>query len=93
MDYFKNLCDADNLYIEDEKLVVNLIEEYLNHRKDLPLLPEETPQIDLSLLTEEERKKREEEEGKKHEEEKKAKEEEEKKDLDAFNALDDLGKI
>lgn len=88
VEYFRNLCEADNLYIEDEKIVVNLIEEYLNHRKDLPLLPEELPQIDPSLLTEEEKKKREEEEKKKHEEAKKAKDEEEKKELDAFNALD-----
>ena len=43
VEYFKNICAADNLYIEDEKIVVNLIEEYLNHRKDLPLLPEELP--------------------------------------------------
>ena len=93
VDSFKELCSADNLYIEQEKIVVDLIERYLKHREGLPLLDEENPMKDWSNLTEEERKKRQEEEGKKAEEAKKAKEEEEKKEADKFNALDELGKV
>ena len=65
VDYFQNLCSADNLYIETEMIVVTLIEEYIKHRDTLPLLDEEKPVKDLSILTEEEKKKREEEEKKK----------------------------
>jgi hypothetical protein len=90
---FTRLCAADNLYIEQEKVVVDLIEQYLKRREGLPLLEEENPQKDWSILTDEEKKKREEEEAKKNEEAKKAREEEEKKELDKFNALDELGKI
>jgi len=46
-------------------IVVTLIEEYIKHRDTLPLLDEEKPVKDLSILTEEEKKKREEEEKKK----------------------------
>jgi len=88
---FTELCAADNLYIEQEKFVVELIEHYLKRREGLPLLDEENPLKDWSALTEEERKKRQEEDAKKDEEAKKAKEEEEKNELDKFNALEDLG--
>ena len=55
---FRSLCAADNLYIQDEKLVVDLIQGYLKHREALPLLDEENPLKDWSNLTEEEKKKR-----------------------------------
>ena len=90
---FTSLCSADNLYIEHENIVVHLIEDYLKHREGLPLLEEELPKKDYSILTEEEKKKREEEENKKQEEEKKKSDEEEKKQADEFAKLDDLGKI
>lgn len=64
-DNFTSLCSADNLYIENENIVVSLIEDYLKHREGLPLLAEELPKKDYSILTEEEKKKREEEEKKK----------------------------
>lgn len=92
-DSFKELCQADSLYIEHEKAVVSLIERYLKHREGLPLLDEENPMKDWTHLTEEEKKKRQEEDTKKGEEAKKAKDEEEKKETDKFNALDELGKI
>lgn len=90
---FKSFCEADNLYILDEKIVVDLIAGYLQHRDHLPLLDEENPLKDWSHLTEEERKKREEEEAKKVEEEKKKNEEEEKKQADEYAKLDEVGKI
>jgi hypothetical protein len=90
---FRSVCEADNLYIQDEKIVVDLISGYLKHREGLPILDEENPLKDWSNLTEEEKKKREEEEQKKKEEEKKAQDEEEKKHADEFAKLDDLGKI
>lgn len=93
VDSFKSIVSADNLYIQDEKIVVDLIEEYLKHRDDLPLLDEENPLKDWSNLTEEEKTKRLEEEKKQQEEEKKKSDEEEKKAADEFGKLDDLGKI
>lgn len=90
---FKSLCSADNLYIQQEQIVVDLIESYLKHREGLPLLDEENPLKDWSHLKEEEKTKRLEEEKKKEEEEKKVKDEEEKKANEEFAKLDDLGKI
>lgn len=92
-DNFTSLCTADNLFIENENIVVSLIEDYIKHREGLPLLAEEVPKKDYSILTEEEKKKREEEEKKKNEEEKKKTDEEEKKQGEEFAKLDDLGKI
>lgn len=92
-DAFKSLCAADNLYIQDEKLVVDLIEGYLKHRESLPILDEDNPLKDWSNLTEEEKKKRQEEEDKRHEEERKKEEEEKKKQDDEYAKLDDLGKV
>lgn len=90
---FKSLCAADNLYIQDEKIVVDLIEGYLKHRDTLPILDEDNPLKDWSNLNEEEKKKRQEEQDKKSEEEKKKGEEEKKKQDDEYAKLDDLGKI
>lgn len=90
---FRSLCSADNLYIMDEQIVVDLIVKYLKHRDDLPILDEDNPMKNWSNLTEEEKKKREEEEAKAKEEEKKAKDEEDKKEADEYAKLDDLGKI
>lgn len=90
---FRSLLAADNLYITDEKIIVDLIEDYLKHRNGLPLLDEENPAKDWSMLTEEEKKKRQEEENKKVEEEKKKDAEEEKKAADEYAKLDELGKI
>jgi len=90
---FRSLCSADNLYITDEQIVVDLIVKYLKYRDDLPILDEDNPMKNWTNLTEEEKKKREEEEAKQKEEEKKKHEEEEKKEADEFAKLDDLGKI
>eukprot|EP00347_Sterkiella_histriomuscorum_P004984 403358342 len=93
VDSFKSLCGADNLYIQEEKIVVDLIEAYMKHRENLPLLDEENPLKDWSNLTQEEKDKRLVEETKKKEEEKKKHDEEEKKQADEFAKLDELGKI
>jgi hypothetical protein len=93
VDQFIALCSADNLYIKDEKIVVDLIEEYIHHRDELPLLPEEDPTKDWSHLREDEKAKRLEEEKKGDEEAKKKKDEEEKKEADEFAKLDEQGKI
>ena len=93
VDAFKGIMSADNLYIHEEKIVVDLIEEYLKHRDELPMLDEENPMKDWSNLTEEEKTKRTEEEKKHKEEETKKKEEENKKEADEFAKLDELGKI
>jgi BTB And C-terminal Kelch len=92
-DAIKSLCAADNLYIQDEKIVVDLIEGYLKHRETLPILDEDNPLKDWSNLTEEEKAKRKEEEDKLAEEEKKKAEEEKKKEDDEYAKLDELGKI
>jgi hypothetical protein len=90
---FMSICAADNLYIQDEKLVVDLIVDYLKHREELPILDEDNPMKDWSNLTEDEKKKREEEEKKKDEEEAKKRAEEEKKDADDFAKLNELEKL
>lgn len=76
VDAFRGICQADNLYIQDENVVVELIQEYLKHREGLPILDEDNPMKNLSNLTEEEKTKRAEEDGKKAEEEKKKADEE-----------------
>lgn len=90
---FREICDSDSLYILDEKIVVELIIDYLKHRDTLPLLDEEDPMKNLSNLTKEERDKRAEEEKKRQEEEKKKEEEEKKAEETKFAALDELGKV
>jgi hypothetical protein len=92
-EYFMRLCKSDNLNVTNESYIAQLVESYLKHRETLPLLKEEDPSKNLSNLTPEERKARQEEEDKRKEEEVKVKDEEEKKETDAYNALDDLGKI
>ena len=90
---FRSLISADNLYITDEQIVVDLIVKYLKHRDHLPILDEENPMKNWDNLTGEERKKREEEEAKAKEEEAKLKEAEAAKEKAEFDKLDDLGKI
>ncbi len=48
----------------DESIVIKLIRDYLDNRKDLPLLDEENPKKDWKNLNEEEIKKRKEDEAK-----------------------------
>lgn len=67
----KSLLQNDGLRVSNEKFVVDLVESYLKHREALPLLPEEDPKNDWSLLTDEERAKRTEVQNKQKEEEKK----------------------
>lgn len=93
IEQFIALCSADNLYIQDEKIVVDLIETYIHARDDLPLLTEEDPSKNWSHLREDEKTKRLEEEKKGQEEEKKKQDEEAKKQADEFAKLDELGKI
>jgi DNA-directed RNA polymerase len=90
---FRSLISADNLYITDEQIVVDLIVKYLKHRDHLPILDEDNPMKNWDNLTEEERKKREEEDAKAKEEETKLKEAEAAKEKEEFDKLDDLGKI
>ena len=92
-DAFTSIASADNLYITDESIVVKLVRDYLDCRKDLPLLDEENPKKDWSNLNEEEIKKRKEDETKAQEEENKKVEEAKKVALDEYNKLDELGKI
>ena len=66
---FTQLCHAGALKVSDQTQIVQLVETYLNHRKHLPLLDEENPLKDWSILTEDEKKARTEEEAKKKEEE------------------------
>jgi hypothetical protein len=63
-DAFTSIASADNLYITDESIVIKLIRDYLDNRKDLPLLDEENPKKDWKNLNEEEIKKRKEDEAK-----------------------------
>ncbi len=90
---FTKLCSADNLYIFDEKVVVDLIDQYLKHRDDLPPLKEEDPKQSTEYLTPEELAKREEEKKKHDEEEKKKHDEEQKKRDDEYAKESELGKI
>lgn len=55
---FRNVCDSNGLNITDEMMLISLFEKYLDHRESLPILPEEDPKRDWSILTEEELKKR-----------------------------------
>lgn len=48
--YIKNICESNQLTIDNENDLVRLLEKYLNHRKDLPLLDEEKPKIDEEFL-------------------------------------------
>ena len=63
-EYLRNLLEADGLNLTEEKVIVEILEAFLDHRKDLPLLDEEDPKKDWSNLTPEERAAREEEEKK-----------------------------
>jgi hypothetical protein len=58
IDAFTSICDSNGLNITDEMILINMFEKYLDHRKELPLLKEEDPSLDWSILNEEERKKR-----------------------------------
>lgn len=92
-DAFTSIASADNLYITEESIVIKLVRDYLDCRKDLPLLDEENPKKDWTNLNEEEIKKRKEDEAKEKEEENKKIEEAKKVALDEYNKLDELGKI
>ena len=87
------MLQSDDLHVIDERIILELVEAYLLHRNALPLLPEEDPAKDWSMLTAEERKQREEQQQKEAEEKKTKHDEEEKAKNDAFAALDDAGKI
>jgi hypothetical protein len=91
--YVKNIFSSDELSVSNEHDLVSLIEKYLIHRDKLPVLPEEDPSLDWSHLTETEKEGRQ----KTKEEEQKVNEtkaaEEAKAGDDAYNALDELGKL
>ena len=53
--YLKNLLEADKLNVTEEKVIVEILEAFFDHRKDLPLLDEENPMKDWSNLTAEEK--------------------------------------
>lgn len=92
-DAFTSIASADNLYITEESIIIKLVRDYLEHRKELPLLDEENPKKDWTNLNEEEIKKRKEDEAKEKEEENKKIEAAKKAADDEYNKLDDLGKI
>lgn len=92
-DAFTSIASADNLYITEESIIIKLVRDYLECRKELPLLDEENPKKDWTNLNEEEIKKRKEDEAKEKEEENKKIEEAKKAADDEYNKLDDLGKI
>lgn len=54
-DYVKNIFASDDLAVSNEHDLVELISKYLNHRDKLPLLPEEDPSLDWSMLTDAEK--------------------------------------
>ena len=87
MQYVKTICSSNSLNITDEMLLVKLFEKYLAHRDELPLLKEEDPSQDWSILNEEERKARTEAKSAADLEAKAKKDEEAKAKEDAYNAL------
>jgi len=56
--YFMSLCKSDALNIHSENTLIEFIQKYLKHRDELPKLPEEEVQLDLSLLTDAEKEAR-----------------------------------
>ena len=90
--YLKSLCGSNKLCVKNERSLLTLFEQYLKHRDNLPLLPEEDPSKDWSNLNEEERKNREEKKKLAEEEEKKAHDEEEAKKKAEYDALDPQAK-
>ena len=87
------MLSSDGLKVSSEKFVVDFVESYLKHWESLPLLPEEDPKNDWTLLTEEEKAKRNEIRNKQKEEEKKLSDAAAAQALAAFNALVPLKKI
>ena len=59
-DRLKSLLSKDSLKVTKEKFVIDLIEAYLQHRDALPVLEDEDPMNDWTILNAEEREKREE---------------------------------
>lgn len=88
---FYGIISSEDLNVSEEIEVVKVINKYLQHRANLP--PSEDEPVDLSHLTEEEKKNREEQKAKKDEEQKAKKAEEEKKKEEEFAKLDEPKKI
>lgn len=57
-EYVKNIFVSDDLAVSNEHDLVEIIIKYLAHREKLPLLPEEDPSLDWSMLTEAEKEAR-----------------------------------
>jgi type I site-specific restriction endonuclease len=89
----KNIFASDHLAISNECDLVVIIEKYLAHRDKLPLLADEKPGLDWSMLTSAEKEAREKAKEEEQQAEALKKAEESKAEDDAYNALDDLGKI
>lgn len=88
-----SLLTNSALKVTQEKFVLSLIEKYQKHRETLPLLAEEDPKNDWSLLNEEERTKRLEDKKVADEETKAAEEAKEAEKKAEYDAQEDLGKI
>jgi len=90
---FDAICKDNRLNIKNEKVLVGLLEKFLDHRKDLPTPEEDDPSKKTEHLTEKEREER----AKVAEEEKKAKDAEEeaktKEEETARNALSEEEKV
>ena len=84
-DYIRNICDSNALSVSDEMSLVKLFDKYLTHRNGLPLLKEEDPSQDWSILNEEERKARDEAKATADQEATAKKDEEAKAKEDAYN--------
>jgi hypothetical protein len=56
--YFLQLVSGDKLGVREDKDVVKAINEYIEARQGLPLLPEENPANEITHLTVEEKKAR-----------------------------------
>lgn len=57
-EYVKNIFSSDDLAVSNEHDLVDVINKYLAHREKLPLLPEEDPSLDWSMLNEAEKENR-----------------------------------
>jgi len=96
-DILAELLAQDELKVAEESAVIALVDAYMKSRDEIkPLLEEEEQANDaalVALLSEEEKKSREDAKAQKAEEALKAAEDAKAKEEEAFNALDDLGKI
>jgi hypothetical protein len=47
----KTILDDNKLNIKEEKILIDLLEKFLDHRKDLPIPAEDNPKLKTDNLT------------------------------------------